>query len=60
MEEGVEIGKTVTSLHRPLGHKDKELMDEASRDIWHACRSALMLVAQARARVGLGPLPPVM
>ena len=48
----------VTSLHRPLSPKDKALMDDATRDLNAAVRTAHMLLNEARRKVGLPPLPP--
>lgn len=47
----------VVPLHRPLHPRDIEAIDQATRDIVAACRSAYLLVSEARRRLGLTPPP---
>jgi hypothetical protein len=46
-------------LHRPMNARDKATIDEATRDIYHGCRSAFLLISAARKELGLLPLPPM-
>lgn len=49
----------VTQLHRPLGPQDRRIVEEATQDVYHAVRTAYLLMNDGRERIGLPPLPPI-
>lgn len=45
-------------FNRPVNPREKALLDMATKDIYTACRTALLLIRAARESAGLSPLAP--
>lgn len=45
-------------FNRPLHPRERAMLDEATKDIYTACRTALLLIRAARESAGLSPLAP--
>lgn len=37
---------------------EQEMLEEATRDLYYACRTAMLLLREARRKAALAPLPP--